>query len=269
MQEAQISSSKVTGAAGSLPPIAGKALPPGQPPSVARATAHVNKLLMSIRAAHDAGKRKKADQLVCRYLASFDARYLATLEAYQTLKGIKPDPSILPAVARSLNAWAGSEENVLIRLVPRPGKPDWPRMTFKFGLENRALQLLVLKLLKAQADLHPNQYLMRGTHAAIERVVELLNAGYAWAIETDIHNCYPSFDGEKVPELLPVPKEVTRRVFLCGTYTILLYSGTFGPADEPGDDEELIASDLFADARRGLPQGSAASPLVSCPGNID
>jgi hypothetical protein len=101
---------------------------------------------------------------------------------------------------------------------------------------------------------------MRGTHAAIERVVELLNAGYAWAIETDIHNCYPSFDGEKVPELLPVPKEVTRRVLLCGTYTILLYSGTFGPADEPGGDEELIASDLFADARRAFRKGRPHRP---------
>ena len=132
----------------------------------------------------------------------------------------------------------------------------------EFGLENRALQLLVLRLLKAQADLHPNQYLMRGTHAAIERVVELLRDGYTWAIETDIYNCYPSFDGEKVPELLPIPKEVTRRVLLCGTYTLLLHSGIIGPADQPGEDDKLIASDLFADARRGLPQGSAASPLA-------
>ena len=72
-----------------------EALPPDQLPSLAKATAHVNKLLISIRAAHDAGKRKKADHLVCRYLASFDARYLAVLEACKR-KGVKQDASTLP-----------------------------------------------------------------------------------------------------------------------------------------------------------------------------
>ena len=117
-------------------------------------------------------------------------------------------------------------------------------------------------MLKAQADLHPNQYHLRGTHAAIERVVGLLKDGYTWAIETDIYNCYPSFDGEKVPDFLPIPKEVSRHVILCGTHRLLLHSGIFGPADKPGEDDELIASHLFADARQGLPQGSAASPLA-------
>ncbi len=168
-----------------------------------------------------------------------------------------------PAVARSLNAWAGSDEKVLIRIRQKPGNPHRFRTILEFGLENHALQLLVLRVLKAQADLHPNQYLMRGTHAAIEKVVGLLKDGYAWAIETDIHNCYPSFDGEKVPEFLPIPKEVTRNVLLCGTYSLTTtIQAHVGPADQPGEDDELIASDLFADARQGLPQGSAASPLA-------
>ena len=164
-----------------------EALPPDQLPSLAKATAHVNKLLISIRAAHDAGKRKKADHLVCRYLASFDARYLAVLEACKR-KGVNQDASTLPDIARSLNAWAGSDEEVLIRIREKPGNPHRFRTTLEFGIENYALQLLVRQVLKAQADLHPNQYHLRGTHAAIERVVGLLKDGYTWATEIDIHN---------------------------------------------------------------------------------
>ena len=238
-----------------------KRCPPTSCLALAKATAHVNRLLISIRAAHDAGKRKKADQLVCRYLASFDARYLAVLEAYKR-KGVQQDASLLPDVARSLNAWAGSDEEVLIRIRQKPGNPHRFRTILEFGVENYALQLLVREVLKAQADLHPNQYHLRGTHAAIERVVGLLKDGYAWATEIDIHNCYPSFDGEKVPDFLPIPKEVSRHVILGGTHRLLLHSGIFGPADKPGEDDELIASHLFADARQGLPQGSAASPLA-------
>jgi hypothetical protein len=161
-----------------------------------------------------------------------------------------------------LNAWTRSDEKVLIQVREKPGNPHRFRTTLEFGIENRARQLLVLRLLKVQANLHPNQYLMRGTHAAIRRVVALLKDGYTWAIETDIHNCYASFDGEKVPDLPPVPKEVTRSILLCGAYILRLpHSGICCPAD-PGEEDKLISSELFADARQGLPQGSAASPLA-------
>ncbi len=195
---------------------------------------------------------------------------------------------------------------------PLPLNQAEVRIVFDFGFENRALQQLVLPALKAQADdlIHPNQYLMRGTQAAIKRVADLIREGYAWAIELDIDDCYPSFDGQKVADLLPLPEQVTRSVLLgqylnlrinpdlsfesgdstsfnsashlspghLSTLTHLSTSHQSTPSNHPtshllqetnnsfsladsGVDEFMFATE-FAVARRGLPQGSATSPLV-------
>jgi hypothetical protein len=137
-----------------------------------------------------------------------------------------------------------------------------------------------------------------------------MREGYAWAIELDIDDCFSSFDGQKVPDLLPLPKQVTRSVLL-GQYlnlrinpdlsfescdstsfnsanhlrpshlSTLNYLSTphqSTPADhppfslpqelnspfslaDPGVDEFMFATE-FAVARRGVPQGSATSPLA-------
>lgn len=103
-----------------------------------------------------------------------------------------------------------------------------------------------------------------GTHAAIERVAALMAEGYVWAVETDIKDCFPSFQGEKVQELLPLPKKVTRSVLLCASLNLSLgHNSIFGPAD-PGDPPyEEVFPEVFAAARQGIPQGSAASNLVT------
>ena len=44
------------------------------------------------------------------------------------------------------------------------------RIFQEFGIENRALQNLVIPVLKARSNLHPCQYLMRGSHKAIQQV---------------------------------------------------------------------------------------------------
>jgi hypothetical protein len=140
-----------------------------------QATSHVGNLLDRIAETHKAGKRKKALYETKRYLQSFDARYLACVAAY---KGLRPPrrPAIhqLPAIAERLNAWVTSTEPVTLYLKekePLPLNQAEVRIVLDFGFENRALQQLVLPALKAQADdlIHPNQYLMRGTQAAIKR----------------------------------------------------------------------------------------------------
>jgi hypothetical protein len=120
----------------------------------------------------------------------------------------------------------------------------------------------VLPLLKVQANLHPNQYGMIGTHAAVKRVAELMTQGYVWAMETDLKDCYPSFDGEKIQGILPLPKKVTQHIMCCAPLNLSLGNdGIFGPADDDVDDEDVFP-ELFADARQGIPQGSAASPFA-------
>ncbi len=83
-----------------------------------------------------------------------------------------------------------------------------------------------------------------------------------WAIESDIRHCYPSIDGQKIGGLLPIPEQVTRSVLLGGSLNLSICSKLSFNLAYPGADEHYYATE-FATARRGLPQGSAASPLVA------
>lgn len=90
------------------------------------------------------------------------------------------------------------------------------RIVMDFGLANRALQHLVLPLVCAGADLHAHQYGTRGggTHAAISHVRNMLMEGYGYAVEIDVANCFGSFDEKRVPGLLSIPEEVTKRTVI-------------------------------------------------------
>lgn len=232
-------------------------------PSKHKARAHIKALLRRIHAAYCSGKLKLGDHLSLMYLNSMDARYVATLAAYRQLKPHqRPNARCLFGIAQSLDPWNGSGEDVYLRLKPKNGNPDSFRRILEFGIENRSLQYLVLPLLQARSERHPCQYDRRGTHAAIARVAELMARGHVCAVETDIVNCYQSFDGEKVKDRLPIPKRVTHSVIIGAALNVsLAYPSFFGPAD-PGVDDEDIWPGEFADARRGVPQGSATSPLA-------
>ena len=228
-----------------------------------KARDHMMELLSKIHLAHLSGDDKRVKNLVRLYLKSYAARYFAVADARRKMPArIRPPESVVFGCAKSLNAWVGSDDPIELHLKQKAGDPDHFRPILSFGLEHRALQLLVRRVLEAQADLHPNQYATRGIHAAIRRLIELMKDGHHWAIETDITQCYQSFDGEKIAEQLPIPKEVTRRSLLGAHLSLTLCSDIFGPAD-PGEDDELTFPELFSDARRGLPQGSGSSPLVA------
>ncbi|WP_428394418.1 hypothetical protein [Lichenicoccus sp.] len=227
-------------------------------------TGSVKKLLQRIRTAHEAGKPKEVNHLARLYLKSFEARRIAVTEACSHLsERRRPSADRCHRYAEGLNAWAGTTEKVIVRAQEKPGKPGHYRTIMDFGIENRSLQLHVLRLLRVLANPRPSQFMMRGgVHAAITRASQALQGGHIWAMETDLTNCYPSFNEEVVPELLPIPKEVTRRVLLAVSLSLWLSTDQFGPATSV-DDDQIIIGELFADARQGIPQGSSASPLVA------
>jgi hypothetical protein len=87
--------------------------------------------------------------------------------------------------------------------------------------------------------------------------------GYEYAVEIDIKDCFASFDREKVHDLLPLPKRVTKSVLLIGSHNVVYHShwrSLFGQA-KPEADHVWFAAE-HAGAQRGFPQGSAASPLA-------
>jgi Reverse transcriptase (RNA-dependent DNA polymerase) len=138
-----------------------------------------------------------------------------------------------------------------------------------FGIENRALQHLVLSVLYAIAELHPRQFATRGgVPAAIAQVMKAMKAGYIHAREIDIKDFYPSFDRNKLVESVPVQKRVIERVLLSDHLNIIPPSkphhilSCFGAADK-AQGEVAPLEKYLAEARRGIPQGSAASPLLA------
>jgi hypothetical protein len=232
-----------------------------------KAERHVAKMLSSAASAHLNGEQKRFHYHSSAYLNSYDARRMAVRQAYEALRpNCRPAIGTLPALAATLDPWSGTNEPVRVSVRPK-GNGDY-RITADFGITNRALQYLVSPLIKATADLHPHQYGCKGgTHAAIQYVQQMLSEGHVYAVEHDLENCFGSFDGKKVPDLLCLPKEVTESVILSRDLNLVsgnLYEvlSPVGPADDDDGEVPILIVDVLAAARLGFAQGSASSGLV-------
>ncbi len=257
---------------------------PSQHAGKAQAKGHVRAMLHDVRSAHLAGKHKKAKHRIRRYLNSHHARLVA---AELARRAMKPHPqlpkALVPSIASGLDPWVGTTEEVRVNMIPKDSGYGDYRLTMDFGPENRALQHLILGALKVIADLHPHQFGSGngGMHAAIKHVAQAMKDGFVWAVEMDLENCFWSFDADKVADLLPLPKEVTEQALLARNLNLVpgnlldLLGGVsggvhdvpygsphtphFGPACGLG----ILGAQILAEARRGIPQGSAASPLLA------
>jgi hypothetical protein len=221
---------------------------------------HQEKMLVGIALANSAGKSKLVRHLIGQYLKSYDAKLVAAKEAFRKMGRPAPKAHI-EAVAAKLLPWQGSSEPARL-FMKKKGNGEL-RPIMNFGLENRSLQYLVKAALLTTANLHPHQYGSVGVHAAIAHVVKLMEQGYVWSVEIDIENCFPSFKEERLYEFLPLPKEVIRHVIMASHLNIVsgnLYD-LFGPAEHGVDP--ILATDVLAEARQGIPQGSAASNIVA------
>lgn len=228
---------------------------------------HVLELLQRIRHAREAGRYKEVRHWTQAYLNSYDAKCVAARSANARVKlDRRHDKAELRAIAGRLDPWSGTTEEVLVHLKRKPSNPDDFRVFMEFGIENRALQYLVRRPLLILADFTPYQYTIRGgVKAAINHVIKAMSGGLIWAIELDVTDCYPSFEGKQLLNLIPLPKEVTNHVIV-SEYLHLVpgnigyHFGTTG-VDDPGLPWEL--EETLADAQRGIPQGSAASAVVA------
>jgi reverse transcriptase-like protein len=231
----------------------------------AGARAHLKVRLTAIQKAHRTGDRQLGF-LIQQYLMSFDARLAATRLAASKMPWYRrPKETELKAIAKSLHAFQGTQEEVRLRLIEKDANTFRP--TLDFGIEHRALQHLVLSVLYAIAELHPRQFATRGgVPAAIAQVMDAMKAGYVHVREIDIKDFYASFDRNKLVELVPVQKKVIERVLLSEHLNIIpgkLHPNTCLGAADTVQGEVAPPEKYLAEARRGIPQGSAASPLLA------
>jgi hypothetical protein len=231
---------------------------------------HVGKLLKQVRIAKELGQLKKFRHWAGAYLNSFDAKLAAVQRANRRRKlGDRLDTATERNTAAGLDPWQGTHEPVLVHRKPKTSNPDSFRTYMAFGIQNKALQYLVLPLLEQVACIAPYQYTVRGgLHASIKHLVKAMSTGPVWAVEIDVVDCYPSFDGKKLKDLLPIPTEVTEYVLISehlnlkgGNLAGITKSGPFGPAGGP--KASMTLEETLAAARRGIPQGSAVSPFIA------
>jgi hypothetical protein len=218
-------------------------------------------LLSELAVANAAGKKKLVRQITRRYIASYNAKLIASKVAFRKA-GRPAVPSDVIAVAEKVCPWTGTDEPVKVFSIPKGSSGD-RRITMKFGIQNRVLQYLVKPILVATAKLHPHHYGSKGVQPAIARVAAMMEEGYVYAREIDIKDCFPSFVEENPHQFLPLPKEVIRHVIVSEHLTLIggNLCDLFGHAED--GVECALVTDAFVQARRGIPQGSAASNAVS------
>jgi Reverse transcriptase (RNA-dependent DNA polymerase) len=223
-------------------------------PTLRRARKQQRKLQRQIEKAEAKGRHAEARWLQRKLLRSFSARLVGTDTANRRLPRHRRAPqNALPEIAASLNAWRGTREPVRVRGEPKRGGDVRPISSF--GLQNRALEYLVIGALEPLAQLHPGQHMVRGggRRAASAKVMRLMQEGYKWVISFDVADCYPSFAPDGVANCLPLPRRVTEACVVSRNMNMVVMNG---PSLRMGVS-------LLRRSRQGIPQGSAASPLVA------
>ena len=109
------------------------------------------KLIEKIRMAHEAEDKYKAWHYTISYLNSFAAKLVAVDKAWQKLPShLRNKKMDLRVIAKSLDPFKGTSEPATLHWKLK--KEDfWDfRPVMAFGIENRALQYLVKRVLEAQ-----------------------------------------------------------------------------------------------------------------------
>jgi hypothetical protein len=227
--------------------------------------------LEKIREPAASGKRKLVRHLIHQHMNSFDTKLIAVDEANKKMKRhrrVKAEQII--GIAERLDPWRGTKEPVLAHMKGKKDSSGNYRWVMNFGIENRALQQMTRDILRFAGRIAPGQYgCSGGVKAAGKAVLKNLDDGYVYVAEVDIKNCYPSFNREGITTVLPVPKEIVNKVLTSHCLNIVLgnpkdiYQFSTVGSKEEADDIREFSEPLLAEARQGIPQGSAVSPVVA------
>jgi len=210
------------------------------------------KLIRRLRSAVGANHHRRTRRLVVQILRSYHCKLVALDEANRRLKrDVRVTFEELKRRAGMLDPWRATGERVELRSQPKPR--GGYRMIMSFGLENRALQILVGNALRVWVlpKLLSRQHLLAGGHNhAVEAATQMIEkGGHRHAIELDIQDCFGSIKVDWLKQVLPLPPEVIDNV--CAASHL-----------------NLIALDTTAyrhlnKSRIGIPQGSSVSSLIA------
>jgi hypothetical protein len=157
-------------------------------------------------------------------------------------------------VATSIQLGEPLTEEVLVHSQKK--KSGDYRPICEFGLWHRTRHELVLRVMECHLQPRPFQYTLKGVASAIRAVKQAVGSGYIHLARLDIKSFFESFRIEKLSPILPLSPEVVehavfgRHMRAKGAYRRAHYTSYSSWAT------------LLAQARRGLPQGAACSPII-------
>lgn len=203
-------------------------------------------------------------------LKSFGAKVCATVCAIRLQPGqVPPTFAQIKAHADALNPFHAVPEPVTTWLEPKTA--GGYRQLVSFGWKRRALQTMCAHILSVAYPAAPFDYSSRGrggVNAATKFLHKLIREGdYQYVVTVDIRDCFGSAIKKKVGELLPLPEKVVNNVLLVQDAVTVVVKPDKGQWTGFLFPNHLPAVSAFATdaaARRGLPQGCAASGIIMC-----
>jgi hypothetical protein len=225
---------------------------------IARAAtkARTSDLLKSVKAGDTVAQAELSEMLLygedARLVSAFAANKKLKPERRQTIERCLSVPSLLNF---------GQPLPELVNVYPKSKKSGGVRMIHNFGLLHRTSQHVVARVMSAYYKPRWFQYTQRGTHAAIKEAKAYLAAGHVHLARLDITDFYPSFEFEKLVNELPLPPEVVENVVVGRHMKVEMDQEFINHINMASLPHSI--NDLLLQARLGIPQGSACSPIVS------
>lgn len=218
--------------------------------------AHVrkaNKILKRLHHAEASGDGAMIRTLQNRFLQSHSAKLCAVALNVEFEKGLHV--TSLHELAAQLDPFSDPGEPVKAWAKCKSLRGDW-RPICEFGPYRRTCQSLIAFMLDARFGIHPLDYMAtgRGADVAVDRLKELLDAGYEWFVLADIENCFGSVQPEEAAARLRLPMAVTRNCLMIRKEVPLTL-----PSYIPVDTTTLAFSEAV---RMGLPQGARPANRV-------
>ncbi len=235
------------------------------------------RIMRTIENCLDNGQEVRARKLQRVYLRSFSAKLMALEKANNKLRPRhRRSGEQLIKEARNLNVFSAEIEPVLLRWIVKENSPTriayklrWKdhRLIQSFGLRHKARQYLCKRALEPflLPSLRSDQTGVQGTTQAdaITKIVRAIESGeLRQFIELDVENFFPNIgagshnrDGDSIYRLedwLPLPEKVIQTCVLTKHNTV--------------DLSRIPSTDTLSqrlDSQRGVPQGSAVSPLIA------
>ncbi len=217
------------------------------------------------KARKHAKQQEKKSELACTDPAAFKKAAFVYLSSLRCLQAAMIEAQKAQLIRHRLSLHqiieASKQYKVLVHLdeavrvsLELKSSGDGFRTIYNFGQVARGAQHMMLELLRIWAPPAAFQYTRLGVHKAISEALRLIKEdGYEYFVEEDIKSHYPSLDGKKLVEVLPLPKAAVMEIGLAVSATLV--GGPSCPFP--------YHSNIFDQTLSGIPQGSAASSAIA------